>query len=590
MQATAEPHHASSSSQDRTPALLQPVLNADLSDDSLDDLVDAASPEEEEEEAFDTGALDEEHELQDDGNSVVNLSIGPLQRQLSSNRATDAQKNQALNTFGSRNAAIKDDGRAMFRGQEGLRERRRDVPELKTMLSAGGTVTTLPSPWTSRQKQDWKTHDGATESPPGRGARQRAQTMLPEHSTGLKKYLRFLPTEHLPKSLRPKEHDESSSSKHEERAATHPSHLAAPSAQPSATGSTADPSHLRPISQSQGRPQMIRRTTSDGSLLLRRTSSTASSLGDDSRWADVHAQVNVRFKAIKDSFADSLADSKAMRLPKFPELNLSFSNLQVLKSKSSLLDSRSTSPAVSERSKTYPLKGKAPSLGGGPTSPLENVSKVATTAHPHFSKALKHQKGDLVVLGGYRGSILRDAEPPNRQLWVPIKVGLNIRRVNLEVGLQLEDELNMPQTIIPGSMLANIGPVDISRRLFKKLRSSKHAQNGELRVWDYGYDWRLSPHLLSQQLITFLEGLPCNQPGAGPSERGATVIAHSLGGLITRHAINQRPELFSGVVFAGVPQNCVNILGPMRNGDDVLLSSKVLTAQGTFSLFLCNVG
>ena len=68
------------------------------------------------------------------------------------------------------------------------------------------------------------------------------------------------------------------------------------------------------------------------------------------------------------------------------------------------------------------------------------------------------------------------------------------------------------------------------------------------------------------------------------SQRGATVIAHSLGGMITRHAVNQRPDLFKGVVYAGVPNTCVNILGPLRNGDEVLLSSRVLTAQVNFTI------
>ncbi|EMR70234.1 hypothetical protein UCREL1_2715 [Eutypa lata UCREL1] len=133
-------------------------------------------------------------------------------------------------------------------------------------------------------------------------------------------------------------------------------------------------------------------------------------------------------------------------------------------------------------------------------------------------------------------------------------------------------------------MLKNIGPVDISKRLFKRLRESENARTGKLRVWDYGYDWRLSPHLLSQKLNEFIEKLPSNQGAGVPEERGALVIAHSLGGLITRHAVNQRPELYSGVVFAGTPQRCINILGPMRNGDAVLFNEKVLTAQVHFSL------
>jgi hypothetical protein len=161
---------------------------------------------------------------------------------------------------------------------------------------------------------------------------------------------------------------------------------------------------------------------------------------------------------------------------------------------------------------------------------------------------------------------------------------LNLRKVDLEVPFDEGADERMEQTIIPDGMLTHIGPVDISKRLFKRLRASENCKNGKLRVHNYGYDWRLSPHFLSRRLIKFLESLPCNQPNVAPEKRGAIVLAHSLGGLITRHAINHRPELVAGVVYAGVPQNCVNILGPFRNGDDVLLSSRVLTAQVNFSI------
>ncbi|KKY39357.1 hypothetical protein UCDDA912_g00568 [Diaporthe ampelina] len=170
-----------------------------------------------------------------------------------------------------------------------------------------------------------------------------------------------------------------------------------------------------------------------------------------------------------------------------------------------------------------------------PRDPLESV--------------LEHLTGDLVILGGYRGSILRSAETPHRQLWVPMKVGLKVRKVNLEVGLDPEDEENMEKSIIPSGMLKNIGPVDISKRLFKRVRECENARSGKLRVHDYGYDWRLSPHLLSRKLIEFLRKLPSNQ-GENPS--GAL--------------------------------RCINILGPLRNGDAVLLNEKVLTAHVNFSL------
>jgi hypothetical protein len=161
---------------------------------------------------------------------------------------------------------------------------------------------------------------------------------------------------------------------------------------------------------------------------------------------------------------------------------------------------------------------------------------------------------------------------------------MNLRRVDLEVGLYPEDEEKMEDKIIPSGVLSHIGPVDICRRLLRKLKKASRARPDELRVHNYGYDWRLSPHLLSRQLVRFLESLDCNRSGTTRHDRGAVVIAHSLGGLITRHAVNQRPDLFAGVVYAGVPQHCVNILGPLRNGDEVLLSSRVLTAQVNFTL------
>ncbi|KAJ4373426.1 hypothetical protein N0V85_009075, partial [Neurospora sp. IMI 360204] len=180
--------------------------------------------------------------------------------------------------------------------------------------------------------------------------------------------------------------------------------------------------------------------------------------------------------------------------------------------------------------------------------------------------------------------ILRSAQPPYRQLWVPVKVGLNIRKVNLEVGLEPEDEENMEKHIFASGMLQNIGPIDISRKLFRKLRESENARNGKLVIHDYGYDWRLSPHRLSKKLNEFIEKLPSNQPHTPPEQRGAWVIAHSLGGVITRHAVNQRPDLYAGVVYAGVPRKCINALYPLRSTDTVMMNDKILTAHVSFTL------
>ena len=320
------------------------------------------------------------------------------------------------------------------------------------------------------------------------------------------------------------------------------------------------------------------RSNSEGSLFLRKTVSGASAYDDISVFANVTDMADSRLKAITDSFQNS-----TIKLPRLPVIRI----------------------APKRRSSPVHAHIETPSAVGGvgsstdrrvhnhqytPVKEMRNAAKgievktLQQRAHPVLSHALSKAEGDLVILGGYRGSILRSAKPPHRQLWVPIKVGLNLRKVDLEVGLTREDEERMEQSIVPDGILSHIGPIDICRRLLKNMRKCPNARGNKLRVHNWGYDWRLSPDLLSGKLINFLESLESNHPETPHERRGAIVIAHSLGGLITRHAVNQRPDLFAGVVYAGTPQHCVNILGPLRNGDDVLLSSRVLTAQVNFTI------
>ncbi|KAK5164576.1 uncharacterized protein LTR77_009782 [Saxophila tyrrhenica] len=333
--------------------------------------------------------------------------------------------------------------------------------------------------------------------------------------------------------------------------------------------------------------RLLRRSTSDHSLSTLRTLSVVESLGDDSRFEDVSAQVNSRIKAIKDSWQDS-----SIKLPNLSNFTPDFmrdragslnkrNSLALPSNNTSQGSSRDLSQASNQRQPVDPMTRQPYTSAKAAAS---DVTAGRAASHPHFTNALEQLEGDVVVLGGYRGSILRSAEPPNRQVWVPVKVGLNLRKVNLEVGFEEGDDARASESVIAGGMLTHIGPVDIARRLFKRLRNCQNARTGKLRVHDYGYDWRLDPAYLSSELIKFLEGLPCNKRLTPRDRRGATVIAHSLGGLITRHAVNQRPELFKGVIYAGVPNTCVNILGPMRNGDEVLLSDRVLTAQVNFSI------
>ena len=233
------------------------------------------------------------------------------------------------------------------------------------------------------------------------------------------------------------------------------------------------------------RAGLLRRSTSDHSLLTQRTLS----LGDDSRFEDVQDQVNSRFKAIRDSLQDS-----NIRLPRIA--NLSVSSLTP-----DFLRERSAIPTEGQGLKQTP--GDADRVGRGwsakSTRPVDPMTRQPYTSakaaasdvtkpapHPHFNRALQQLEGDVIVLGGYRGSTLRSAEPPHRQVWVPVKVGLNLRKVNLELGLEEGDDERASDSIIADGMLSHIGPVDIGRRLLKRLRGCQNARAGALRIHDYG--------------------------------------------------------------------------------------------------------
>ncbi|KAJ6444673.1 putative tartrate dehydrogenase/decarboxylase TtuC [Purpureocillium lavendulum] len=339
-------------------------------------------------------------------------------------------------------------------------------------------------------------------------------------------------------------------------------HLEAQRAKPSIEQSA--PTRTRTPPPSHPRPPVLRRVTSDDSILYH-SLSRASSLGDDERFQDVREMVNIRFMAIRDS----LPDVPNFRMPSLPKLNAA-SRMSSISLNGFFASSSDDTSGPQQATAVRDFAGTA-------QAPRPNASSP-------FDRVLEELEGDIVVLGGYRGSVLRSAEPPHQQLWAPVKLGFNLRKANLEVGLEEEDEATMEDRIIPSGMLKHIGPVDISRKLFKRLKSCKNARDGKLRVWDYGYDWRLSPALSARKLRKFLAGLPSNQPGVARESRGAMVIAHSLGGLITRHVVNQQPDLFAGVLYAGVPQRCINILGPFRNGDAVLFNEKLLTAQVNFSI------
>lgn len=186
-----------------------------------------------------------------------------------------------------------------------------------------------------------------------------------------------------------------------------------------------------PSSLLLNRPRIMRRSTSDESMLYN-SLSRVSSDGDDERWNHIREQRNSRLKAITDSW-----DRPTFKLPQLP-------NILPAPLKKNPLSFETSETLQSDQLRSMMI----------PEAKDRNLSEL--------DRALESLTGDVVIMGGYRGSILRSTRT-RRQVWVPVKLGLNIRKVNLEVGLTPEDEEGMEETIYSSGMLQNIGPVDIVR-------------------------------------------------------------------------------------------------------------------------------
>jgi len=162
-------------------------------------------------------------------------------------------------------------------------------------------------------------------------------------------------------------------------------------------------------------------------------------------------------------------------------------------------------------------------------------SKSSSSSDP-----LEALYGNVVQLGGFRGSILRDART-NKRLWIPLKVGFGLRKADLGLGLEDEDEQSSEERIVPGHMLTQIsGWIDLGRKLkneFKQVSAAQHARPRDplrppLRYHSFGYDWRRSLQMSSKLLLELLVRLKEESAlrGEGPDGQGlgATIIAHSV--------------------------------------------------------------
>ncbi|KAL6949967.1 hypothetical protein ACO0QE_000636 [Hanseniaspora vineae] len=203
--------------------------------------------------------------------------------------------------------------------------------------------------------------------------------------------------------------------------------------------------------------------------------------------------------------------------------------------------------------------------------------KTLLSEEERISRVLSHElEGDVVIIGGYRGSTLR-LKSTGERIWIPLKNGLRINsNADLVIGPKDEDQYETRKRIYPDGVITHVGPVDISKKLVTKLR-----KNPKVNVHKFGYDWRLALDISSEDFYKYIAKIVENQP-KDSKKKGVYIVAHSMGGLVSHDVLQKHTELIRGIVYCGSPSRVPNILGPLRHGDQVLFNKRILSCEANF--------
>ena len=138
---------------------------------------------------------------------------------------------------------------------------------------------------------------------------------------------------------------------------------------------------------------------------------------------------------------------------------------------------------------------------------------------------------------GIKGGRLRD-ERGLRWVGARQALGLDRRPLSLPLGWAEQQDRD---GLTPDGPIARVLWVSIYGGFLK------HAARVARTFVPFSYDWRREIPEAAAHLTTTLERL------AAEHGRPARIVAHSMGGLVTLHALRERPDLACGVLFAGTP-------------------------------------
>lgn len=183
----------------------------------------------------------------------------------------------------------------------------------------------------------------------------------------------------------------------------------------------------------------------------------------------------------------------------------------------------------------------------------------------------------LVFIHGIKGAELRNAE--GSLVWLGARHVIRSQKGELALPYEWKGEEQKRDGVQASGVLKSVYviPWIAGEEVYGPFL--KQAAKMDRPFYPFSYDWRRDNNETVDLFRKFLREVRDRH------NKPVQVVAHSMGGLITRAALAEEPELFSSVVFVGVPFNGgLSFLEDMHAGASVGRNARILSPEVYFTL------
>ncbi len=183
----------------------------------------------------------------------------------------------------------------------------------------------------------------------------------------------------------------------------------------------------------------------------------------------------------------------------------------------------------------------------------------------------------IVLIHGIKGSILEDKD--GKVAWLTARQALGWRHSRLALPTEWKGDEQKKDGLHPAGVMKDlyVVPYVLGEKIYGPF--IKAASDLDRPFYEFAYDWRRDNNENLAQFLAFLKEVSAKHRNAR-----IQVVSHSMGGLITRAAMAQKPELFHSVVFAGVPfAGGIGFLLDMHAGNPTGRNERILSPEVYFT-------